>query len=173
MNRVYQIIIFLLFVWHQSMAQTDRTRISGLPFNTFMTLCNDSIKLTECQDTLLVLGWKQREKIDSLIKWKLVELKIYDSGEHAGLGELISTTKSSVYRVTDILPIINSDTLNKYFKLNESNILKTRNWNYQDQSTDWTIFQNDNILMISRRDRFIGNMYDYTTVYEYYFEEIK
>lgn len=108
------------------------------------------------------------------MRWKLVGLKITDSGYHAGSGELYSTTKRSVfYSVVDTLPTINSDTLNTHFNLNESNFRKTRNWSYHDLSTDWTPFQHDNILMISRRDCAIGNMYDFTTVYEYYFEKIE
>lgn len=173
MNRIYQIVIFTLLACGQSVAQTDSIRISSLPFYSYLTLSNDSTKLTERQDSLLVLGWKQTEKIDSIIKWKLVGLKITNSGYHAGSGELISTTESSAYNVADTLPIINSDTLNKYFKLNESDFRKTRNWNNQDLSTDWTPFQHGNILMISRRDCAIGNMYDFATVYEYYFEKIE
>jgi hypothetical protein len=170
MNRIYQIIIFTLFVCGQSVAQAESNLISDLPFSSYLILSYDSTKLTKPQDSLIV--WNQIEKVDSTIKWKLVGLRITNSGYHAGSGELNRSIKSSVYSVIDTLPIINSYTLNTHFKLNESDLRETRNWIHSDLSTDWTPFQHGNILMISRRDRAIGNMYDFTTVYEYYFEKI-
>lgn len=164
----------MLIVCNHSMAQNDSLAIANLPFNSFLTINSDSLKITKPQDSLIwAVDWKQIEKIDSTKMWKLISLKITYSGYHAGVSELHSTTKNRTYNVIDTLPEMSSDTLNKYFKLNESNIRLTRNWSYRDLSTNWTPFQNDNVLMISKRKRAIGNMYDSTIVYEYCFEEIE
>jgi hypothetical protein len=170
MKRIYVIVVLTLFVYHQSKAQNDSTRILNLPFSSFIKVSNDSSKLIERQDSLV--DWNQIEIFDSTKKWKLIGLKIFDFGYHAGFSEEKTKSKTNYYIVKDSLPTINTDTLAKYFELSEPTFLKD-NWSHYDCSTDWTSFRCNNLMIISKRDRFIGNMYDFTTVFEYYFEEIK
>ncbi|MFT7154106.1 MAG: hypothetical protein ACI9Z7_001174 [Alteromonas macleodii] len=158
MKRIYVIAVLTLFVYHQSKAQIDSTRILNLPFSSFMKVSNDSSILIERQDSLD--DWKQIEIFNSTKKWKLIGLKIFDFGYHAGFSEGKTISKTNYYITKDFLPTINTDTLAKYFELSEPTFL-----------TEWTSFQCNNLIIISKRDRFIGNMYDFTTVFEYYFEE--
>ena len=143
------ITIITLFICHFSIAQSDSLEIS--PFDSYLTKVknNDTSILVEFKDSLVL--WKQIEKIDSTKKWKLIGLKICDSTRYATEENFPLTSDRNIFfRARDILPTINSDTLNNQFKLDKVGFLKTTDWNQYDLSIDWTPFRYNNLLIIKK-----------------------
>lgn len=171
MKRVYGIIVYMLFVCHPSVAQNDIVKIPNLPFDSFLTLSNNSADLIEEQDSLIDLV--QVEKLDINKTWKLLGLKISDSTSHASEEIYPWTSETNIFKVEDTLIIVNSNTLNNRFEFNIKHIGRTRDWSGVDLSKDWTPFSKGKFLIIKKCDMQIGSVVNTWTTHEYYFEERK
>jgi hypothetical protein len=155
-------------VSHTSLAQNYDSEVANLPFGSYLTKTNDTLRIIEHEDPLVF--W---EKIDSTKNWKLIGLKVSDSTSHATEEFFPWTSKSISFRGKGTLPTFNSDSVNNQFNRDTIDIRKLSNWDEYELPIDWTHFRYKSFLIIKKCNRFIGLPIIRWTTFEYYFEEIK